>query len=300
MNQPVIFGEVLFDCFPDESTVLGGAPFNVAWHLQGFGKAPILVSRVGQDRRGQQVLQTMQQWGMTTDGVQTDDDRPTGTVQVSLDHGQPRFDIVDYVAYDGIDSAAALQVLHNSSSPLLYHGTLAIRHDTSRACLETLRRQGWPCFIDLNLRPPWWNNETIEYVLQQAQWIKLNDHELAELAGCQADDKAALTNAAREWQQRYALAALIVTRGEHGAMLVDARGCYNGEPVHVENLIDTVGAGDAFSAIVILGLLNGWSVERILPRALQFASLICSNRGATTTDRSLYTSCLEKWDQEGD
>ena len=296
MSQPVIFGEVLFDCFPDGSSVLGGAPFNVAWHLQGFGMAPVLISRLGDDERGQQVLQTMQQWGMATDGIQIDHDRPTGVVEVSLTDGQPQFDIVDQVAYDFIEPDRSLLALQNRRAPLLYHGSLAIRNPVSRSSLEILRQQGWPGFVDVNLRPPWWDKALLEQFLEQVQWIKLNDNELALLTGCQADDIDALQQAALDWRRHFSVSGLVVTRGAHGALLVTGQDIHVGDPVPVQQLVDTVGAGDAFSAIVILGLLKQWPPELILPRALAFASSICSVRGATTTDRALYKGFIDSWE----
>ena len=93
-GRPAVFGEVLFDRFEDGSSVLGGAPFNVVWHLQGFGLEPLLISRVGNDRLGEQVIAAMESWGMDTRGIQFDKDHPTGTVNVTLNNGQPTFDIV--------------------------------------------------------------------------------------------------------------------------------------------------------------------------------------------------------------
>ncbi len=89
MNIPVIFGEVLFDRFPDGNSVLGGAPFNVAWHLQAFGARPLLISSVGDDELGAEIRQTMQDWGMDDSGLQTDAAHPTGTVEVSFNAGEP-------------------------------------------------------------------------------------------------------------------------------------------------------------------------------------------------------------------
>ncbi len=90
-RRPVIFGEVLFDRFPDGSLVLGGAPFNVAWHLQAFGQAPLLISRVGDDPLGRQVRGAMLDWGMDTAGLQLDSAHATGTVEVRFDHGEPSY-----------------------------------------------------------------------------------------------------------------------------------------------------------------------------------------------------------------
>ena len=123
-GRPVVFGEVLFDTFPDGAAVLGGAPFNVAWHLQGFGLDPLFISRIGDDEPGTRVLDTMRAWGMDIRGLQVDDDHPTGKVQVSLDHGQPSFSILADQAYDFIELEAAVGAATRAAPALLYHGSL--------------------------------------------------------------------------------------------------------------------------------------------------------------------------------
>ena len=106
MTPLVIFGEVLFDCFDDEA-VLGGAPFNVAWNLRGFGLDPVLISRVGADGRGEAVRTTMGSWGLDARGLQTDTGRPTGMVTITLEGGEPTFAILPDQAYDRIDAGEA-------------------------------------------------------------------------------------------------------------------------------------------------------------------------------------------------
>ena len=126
-GPPLIVGEVLFDHFPDGSAVLGGAPFNVAWHLQGFGASPLFVSRVGSDEESAAVQSTMAHWRMRTEALQTDPDRPTGQVEVSLEAGSPSFDILADQAYDRIDWRVASQQVAAQHPALIYHGTLVAR-----------------------------------------------------------------------------------------------------------------------------------------------------------------------------
>lgn len=153
-QSPAIFGEVLFDCFEDGSRVLGGAPFNVAWHLQAFGCKPLLISRVGEDAMGREIRDTMLQWGMSAAGLQLDSGHASGEVQVSLQAGQPSFDIVADRAYDHIDAGSLPRI----NPSLIYHGTLALRNAESAAALNHLLQHCQsPVFMDVNLRPPWWN-----------------------------------------------------------------------------------------------------------------------------------------------
>lgn len=295
-GRPVVFGEVLYDCFPDGADVLGGAPFNVAWHLQGFGVQPLFVSQVGRDLRGERVLQTMEQWGMDRTAVQFDDRHPTGTVQVTFtDQGQPAFDVVPDQAYDFITSGAVTAALAGEAVPLLYRGTLAARSPGSQTTLETLvEHLGAPVFVDINLRAPWWTQTEVEASLRQARWAKLNDDELAMVTGGMIGS-GGLEERGAQLRARYGLELLILTSGAAGACFIGAERVQQLAPPPLTELVDTVGAGDAFSAVTILGLLRDWPLEKTLSRALGFAAAICRQRGATAADRALYERCREQW-----
>ncbi len=288
-ERPIIFGEVLFDHFPDGSAVLGGAPFNVAWHLQGFGLNPLLISCLGDDEDGRRVLDAMAGWDMDRSGIQADASHSTGVVQVTLNDGQPSFDIVADVAYDHIDPKRLPAAVEGS---LLYHGTLAARSMHSRTALSQLRDAAdLPVFVDINLRAPWWDHNGVEKLIHGARWLKLNEDELFQIELTAPADAIA---AAKRVKSRFGLEWLIVTRGSKGAMIFGPDGMRTGE-VPTVDLVDAVGAGDAFSAVVILGFTRGWSASETLARALQFAAAICRVRGATSTDRSLYRQLLSEW-----
>lgn len=296
-GRPLIFGEVLFDAFPDGAEVLGGAPFNVAWHLQGFGLRPLLVSRIGRDPRGARVESAMRDWGMDTAALQHDEERPTGLVTVALEHGQPSFTILPGRAFDHIEADAALNAVAAEDVALIYHGTLALREPDSRAALRTLR---WglsaPAWMDVNLRAGCWDRDRLEQLLRQSAWVKLNDAELKEITGIEADAGAGLARAARVLRGSHGIGTLVVTLGERGALILDGDRLYQGQPAPVARLVDTVGAGDAFSAVALLGHLRGWPPERTLACALEFAARICGVRGAIVRDRALYRDCLEQWE----
>lgn len=285
-----IFGEALFDCFPDGSRILGGAPFNVAWHLQGLGAEPLFVSRIGRDTAGSELLAAMQNQGMRQNGVEVDADRPTGSVAVSIDNGQPTYHILEQQAYDHI---AAAEVSASTELGLLYHGSLALRHGVSRATFDQMKRN-WrgPVFFDVNLRAPWWDADDIHKWIAGADWLKLNDEELALLLpeGHAIDSKLQLL------QQRYDLLGVVVTRGEHGALALTDRGEFvEVEPATSVAVVDTVGAGDAFAAVLLLGIARGWPLALALERAQDFASAIVGQRGATVRDPEFYRRFREAW-----
>lgn len=286
-----VFGEVLYDSFPDGQQVLGGAPFNVAWHAQAFGLAPRFISRVGNDAGGDRVIAAMLNWGMSLQGVQQDDKYPTGLVRVSFTaENEPAYDIVPDSAWDYIDSQALPPA---ADCELLYHGTLALRSPVSRAAAVTLRqRVGGGTFVDINLRPPWWDTQTVSAQLAGMRGVKLNSEELLLLV----PDAENLQQAVQRFMADYTPDMLIVTLGAAGAMAVTG----DGESARIEpdkrtTVVDTVGAGDAFMSVVLLGVIRRWPLREILQRAQSFASAVVGVRGATVTDMAFYQPFIDAW-----
>lgn len=289
-QRPVIFGEVLFDRFPDGSVVLGGAPFNVAWHLQAFGMKPLFISRVGDDALGRRIRETMHAWGMNAAGLQLDSAHPTGSVNIYIEAGEPGFDIVDRQAYDFIDPVA-LPPLPDRA--LLYHGSLAVRNAGSSGALQQLQQgRDLQRLVDVNLRPPWWQREAVLLMLKGARWIKLNEAELAQLV----PEMDTLKVRMRHLQGLCGAELVIVTRGAEGAVVRDATGqVLRVVPEKTVEVIDTVGAGDAFTGVVMVGLLHDWEVALTMERAQAFASAVTTLRGATCNDPGFYRPFIDDW-----
>lgn len=282
-KQVFVFGEVLFDCFPTGEQVLGGAPFNVAWHLQALGNQPHFISRVGQDELGQKILNAMDKWVMDTALVQIDPEHQTGQVDIQMLDNEPQYTITPDCAYDFI---AADSVSDLPTTGILYHGSLGLRNSVARETFSLLAKNPQlAIFLDVNLRTPWWQKDEVYCWLAQAHWAKLNQDELQQLGFAGADIKQEMT----KLQAQFNLQQLIVTRGSEGALVLDAQGeFYSLTPQPVEQLVDTVGAGDAFSAIYIHGLIAGWSISKTLQVAQQFAGKVIGLRGATSTDPAFY------------
>ncbi len=298
MQAPIpitVFGEVLLDCFPDGTEVLGGAPFNVAWHLRGFGQSPRLVTRVGRDARGERILSAMGHWGLDVSALQTDPIHATGQVSVTLVNGEPTYEIVSGCAYDFIEPPEPGMV---PATGILYHGTLALRHPPSSAALASLKalHQG-PIVLDVNLRHPWWSIETVLPLVDDADHVKLNAAELALLStdAPPEDDGAALAAAMNRFAERHRLETLVVTRGALGALLWRSGEIGAVAPAAAARVVDTVGAGDGFAAVLLLGLCQQWPWTEILARAGDFAAALVSRRGATIDDLSVYGQYLNSW-----
>ena len=279
-----VFGEVLFDCFPSGETVLGGAPFNVAWHLQALGDQPRFVSRIGRDPLGEKIVAAMDSWGLDTTQLQVDSERPTGQVQIEIDDGEPSYDIRAGAAYDYIDAS---QVTPAAAQDIVYHGSLALRHEVSREALLALTRdRDCAIFMDVNLRDPWWERDRILGWLERARWAKMNEHELQALGFDAADMHTNMDALQAQFPQ---MEHVIVTRGRQGALIRTRDGAFHEQtPPPEPPRVDTVGAGDSFSAAYLHGLRAGWPVMRMIEVAQGVAAQIIGVRGATPRDPAFY------------
>lgn len=290
-GRPVIFGEVLFDSFPDGGDTLGGAPFNVAWNLRMLGADPLFVGAVGNDELGQQVRAAMIGAGLDTSALQVAPDAPTGRVQVTLEAGEPSYDILANQAYDRVEPEALRETVPTPPS-LLYHGSLALRAEPSRSACAWLAERSGRRFVDVNLRRPWYRPAAVLDLIRDADYVKLNGDELRELTDGE-DDQARVSGLLARAGIRE---AVILTAGSTGAGIHTRDGARFEAPAPpVTDLRDPVGAGDAFASVVILGILSGWPWPLILDRALHFAARVCTLQGATSSDPAFYTRAAEAW-----
>lgn len=283
-----VFGEVLFDSFPDGQRVLGGAPFNVAWNLQALGEDVHFISRVGADDDGQRIRRAMQDWHMQTSALQSDPEHPSGRVNVSLNQGEPAYEIVAPSAYDKIEPPTG-----QPHCDLLYHGSLALRDPVSRHALaQILLQQPGLVFVDVNLRAPWWHKSDVLQLMAAAHWVKLNADELSLLSDSgTSDQQSAIT-----FLQQHNLQGLILTHGGEGAEVLTQNGeIHTVKPEQNMPVVDTVGAGDAFASVMLLGLARDWPMATTLQRAQRFASSLVGQRGATVGDRAYYQAFTQHW-----
>ena len=282
-----VFGEVLYDIFDGERK-LGGAPFNVAYNLHMQGLKPQFVSRVGVDELGGEILAFMKHRGMSTECVTTDDERDTGRVIVELTNGEPEYDIRRHVAYDHITCDA------ETSDAFIYYGTLAAREPESKSTLlKILNSKEIKTFYDVNLRNGNWTPDLVGELAHHADHIKLNLDELNLLtADCSGDT----ADKCRYLIDKFGIAEVYVTCGADGALFADGDRFVASNNYPVTNMQDTVGAGDAFSSVIIKGLMTGAEREKMLNTAAMYAAKICSIQGALTEDEKFYTDIKEEMD----
>ncbi|MFN3152399.1 PfkB family carbohydrate kinase [Bremerella sp.] len=286
-RSPLILGEVLFDHFPDGRQVLGGAPFNVAWNVHGMGFNPCMVTAVGKDEPGQQVLDSMQTWGMSTELIQTVADKPTGAVEVKLKGGEPVYDILKDRAWDYIEPPA---IDDYSSYSYLYYGSLAYRSERTAATIrEIIEKSELPRFVDLNVRPPWFDESWVSQLVDGADWLKLNHEELHRLTEMPCDTRDNVRKAVDKFRMAHQVANFCITSGSKGAYLATSDG--DGIEIAVtppSPLVDTVGAGDGFASVLLAGLISGRPLRQVGDAASRFAGNVCENHGATCQDKSFY------------
>jgi fructokinase len=306
MSAPaiVVFGEALVDDFVTEQLV-GGAPFNVARHLAAFMVPQLMITRIGNDHNGAVVRGEFERFAMSEQGLQIDRMEETGRVLVERKGNGHRFVILPRQAYDFIDPVLAADAIAQVTPTSFYFGTLAQRAQRSREALHKCwSATGATRFLDLNLREQQVDRACVTASLEAADIVKVNEDELEilfnwyfEIAPGTPLASEEVRAACRALQDKFQLEALILTLGHRGSVYFGA-----GEApiVHRDNpvppfVIDTVGAGDAFSAMFLLGRARGWALELTLARANEFAGAICAVSGAVPRDIGFYDKWVSRW-----
>ena len=279
----VAMGDGLWDLFPDGPR-FGGATANYACHASILGADVHMVSGVGEDEHGEALLQVYQKHGVSTDLVQVLKDYPTGVVNVELtESGLPTFTIGENAAWDHWEWSDEFEGTVRQADAL-YFGTLGQRGETSREgirrALAMAQDQNIPRILDINLRAPFYDDILIRESIALCSVLKLSDEELERVTqACELDSSFTSIDALEELRSNFGLDLVVITRGAEGAVLISEDGVVEqpGEPASV---VDTVGAGDSFTASMTLGLLEGKDYPQILKDACKVAARVCSHAGA--------------------
>ena len=306
MQTTVVFGEALVDDFVTEQ-IVGGAPFNVARHLAAFMAPQLMITRIGNDKNGAVVHAEFERFAMSEAGLQLDQMEETGRVVIERAKRGHRFTILPGQAYDFINPEQALAAFDALSEPAtLYFGTLAQRSPRSRDTLHALLDASHATrFLDLNLRQGQFDERCVFQSMHAADIVKVNEEELQQLFGWYLELPASAPAMAGEAVRaacaalvgQFTLDGLIVTLGHRGAVYFGADGdiVTSRDTPAPPFVIDTVGAGDAFAAIFLLGRVRGWALERTLARANEFAAAICTVPGAVPRDLAFYDKWETRW-----
>ena len=288
----IVIGEILFDELP-QGRRPGGAPFNLAQHLARMGCDVHFVSRVGTDEAGDELLKEVERVGLDPSFIQRDAEHPTGRVTVELDEqGIPTYDIkpdvaFDYIQYDGFEEACL-------TADLVYFGSLIQRTEHGRSALHQFLTDlpyGIIQFYDMNLRDGCERTEVVLASLEHTDVLKLNEEEL-ESAGKLAGFDETGDALAEKLMETYSIRKIALTYGKDGSALYDARAKYEqeGAALSSDQIEDTVGAGDAFSSVLVRGLAQGRAPDTMLRDAAKLAEYICTISGAVPQDDRIYAS----------
>ena len=274
----VCFGEVLWDLFPNYRKI-GGAPLNVALRLASLGNNTYMISRVGDDDLGTQLLQYISSKGVAIDHIQIDNKNETGTVQVMLDNkGVASYSISHPVAWDYIDFSLAMKQLISKADALIY-GSLSSRNRHSYETLLTLLKSARYRVFDVNLRKPHYGIEHVLRLMKEANFIKFNEEELLELGTELGATHHTLETTVEFISKLTNTDHICVTRGKDGAVLLYNNKWYYNKGYTID-VVDTVGAGDSFLAALVDQLLTKHDCQKALDFACAVGAVVAASKGA--------------------
>lgn len=282
-------GEILYDVYPDQKR-LGGAPFNFIYHVWKIIGQAQFVSSVGNDENGKELLSHLSNIGFDVSQIVIDNNYPTGAVNVTIDENKvPRFKISSECSFDFLAISQEMKDDIEKNTDILYFGTFSQRGNIAKETIDSLLNFDIKYFCDLNLRHNFFTKEMIEKALSTVHLLKMNEDELNQLIkilNLNGDDPVS------GLIDKYSIDLIAVTKGEKGAILTTKSETNYYTPPQLE-VIDTLGAGDAFAAVLCLGYYYKLPIEKINIHANNFASQICTINGAIPTDDLLYSNLRE-------
>ena len=276
-NKIICFGEILWDIFP-AGNMLGGAPFNIAASIHDLGGNVQLISRVGKDSLGNEIIENIKAKGLSIKFIQSDNFHSTGRVLVALDkNGIAKYEIAQDAAWDFIEPTPTIINAVSEANAFIF-GSLVSR-SASKETLDTLLNLSKFSVFDLNLRPPFYTLETLTQLMIKTNMLKFNDDELYEIANALGSPYHSLDQHIVYLVAKTNTPIICVTKGMHGAVLYHHGDWFYNSGYRVE-VKDTVGAGDSFLAILVLGLLQDNSLQSTLNDACGMGALVASSNGA--------------------
>ena len=291
---------MLWDVLPN-GKVLGGAPANFAYHAHVLGLAPYVVTALGHDELGREAARILGERGLDASLIQWSDKHPTGTVDVTLDkNGTPDFTINTGAAYDQVELNGAL-IEAARKCRVLYFGTLIQRTEKSRSTLQYLLEQAADAlkFLDINLRRNCFSRETVKDSLEAARILKLNDGEVAVLSEMLSLPQGDLPSQARLLISQFNLEACLITLGADGALALDSHGQQVCVPGCKAQVVDSIGAGDAFAAAFLSRYLDGSSLKECCEFANLYGAYTVTKKGGMPAVSMEELSVFEKSTQRG-
>lgn len=277
-SYAVCFGEVLWDIFP-AGTRAGGAPFNVAYNLDKMGVEVQMISKVGNDELGNELLNQIKSWNISTDFIQIDDEKPTGTVIANFDeHGEAHYDIVNDVAWDNIQITPEHKELIQNSEAFVFGSLIARNEESKNTLLELIELSKFRVF-DVNFRPPFIDFGLIKTLLHKAHLVKMNKAELRTIIEFLGEEYIDEDTSIKHIQDYFDLSEIVLTKGSKGARYFVGNENYTFSAVSID-VQDTVGSGDSFLAGFLSKRIQGKNPQEIMKQAVSLGAFITSKSGA--------------------
>lgn len=277
-SYAVCFGEVLWDIFPT-GTRAGGAPFNVAYNLDKMGLEVKMISKIGNDDLGNQLLGQIKNWDISTEHIQTDVEKSTGTVLATFDeNGEAHYDIINDVAWDHIEITPEHKELIKNSEAFVFGSLIARNEKSKNTLLELIELSKFRVF-DVNFRPPFIDFDLIKTLLHKAHLVKMNKAELRTIIEFLGEDYVDEDTSVKHIQKYFDLNEVVLTKGSKGARYFVGDKNYTFSAVEIE-VKDTVGSGDSFLAGFLSKRIQGKSPEEIMKQAVSLGAFITSKSGA--------------------
>ncbi|WP_149206932.1 carbohydrate kinase family protein [Flavobacterium johnsoniae] len=272
------YGEVLWDIFP-EGARAGGAPFNVAYNLMRMGIDSHMISRVGNDKLGTDLMAQLKDWNISTEDSQIDNQHPTGTVIAHIDeHNEAHYDIIKPVAWDFIEFRKDyIEKISNASA--FVFGSLITRSETSKNTLFELLEIAKFKVFDINIRPPHYSVPVINELLHKADLVKMNKAELRLVLDFFEKNYVSEDDAVHFIQDKFDIKEVLVSKGSKGALYYDGDSKYDAPAVPV-TIQDTVGSGDAFLAGFLSKRIMNENPVEVMKQATALGAFITSQKGA--------------------
>ncbi len=293
MKNITSFGEILFDVYPDKK-LLGGAPFNFIYHVKKMTGSGNFISRVGDDDLGKKIL-SLADSNELGNYIQIDYEHLTGVANANLDKNKiPHWQIELNRAYDFIEINEQINHMIEEKTDCLYFGTLVQRNETSRKTIRSLFGKKIKYFCDLNIRQDFYSKEIIESSLIASNAVKLNIEELDLVNVLLIKEKSGIEETAKQIMKKYQIELLCVTQGSDGSFLFKGKEVDHCK-INADKIVDTVGAGDAYAAVLCLGYLNRWDISRLNKLASGFAAKIVSVPGALPSDDLIYNEIKQSF-----
>ncbi|MFY1046030.1 carbohydrate kinase family protein [Chryseobacterium sp. GP-SGM7] len=277
-NYAVCFGEILWDIFPTDSRA-GGAPFNVAYNLDKMGIKVQMISKIGNDELGNKLINQLEDWKISTDFIQIDEEKPTGTVLATFDeHGEAHYDIIGNVAWDHIKIFSEHKELIQNSEAFVFGSLIARNEESKNTLLELVDYSKFRIF-DVNFRPPFIDFELVKTLLGKADLVKMNKAELRQIIEFLGENYIDEDKSIQHIQNYFDLNEIVLTKGSKGARYFVGKEKYTFPAVSID-VNDTVGSGDSFLAGFLSKRIQGKSPDEIMRQAVSLGAFITSKSGA--------------------